>query len=164
MTEEINQAEEIKVEETKAEEGAEEVKVEEGTEEAQVTQKMENVEIPEPPVADANIISAADVKNWCMFCHVSAFCALISVPPVVGPLVIWLIKKDVMPEVDKHGKEAINFQLSMLIYAIVCAITVVGMILIPVVGILWLIFTIMASVKASHGEFYRYPLTIRFLK
>lgn len=106
---------------------------------------------------------------WGMFCHLSTFCAFMGVPlgNIIGPLIIWLIKKEEMPFVDYHGKEALNFQISMAIYSIISLILMVvfiGFVLIFVVLIVDVVLTIMAAVKANNGEYYRYPLTIRFIK
>jgi len=108
-------------------------------------------------------------RTWDLLCHLLALTGLIGVPlgNILGPLVIWLIKKDQLPSVDAHGKESLNFQISMTIYAIVAAISIfaiIGFVLLPAVIITDLILVIIAAVKASNGEFYRYPLTIRFLK
>ena len=93
---------------------------------------------------------------------------------ILGPLVVWLAKRDDSPEIDAHGKESLNFQISMLIYtaglAVVCFIlmfVLVGFLLLPLFGVLHLlnlIFVIIASVKASEGKLYRYPMTIRLVK
>jgi uncharacterized Tic20 family protein len=73
----------------------------------------------------------------------------------IGPLIIWLIKKDTSPYVDAQGKESLNFQLSILIYCFVtCGLA----------GIFGLIMAIIASIKANEGIVYRYPLAIRFIK
>lgn len=106
---------------------------------------------------------------WGMLCHLSAFAFFIlpAFGNIIAPLVIWLIKKQEMPFVDDQGKESLNFQISIWIYMIASAILiliVVGMVLLPAVFIFWFIETIIASVKASNGEAYRYPLTIRFIK
>ncbi|MFD0590528.1 DUF4870 domain-containing protein [Paenibacillus sp. GCM10027627] len=103
-----------------------------------------------------------------MLCHLISLSGFI-VPFgwVLGPLVIWLIKKDRSPYVDAHGKESLNFQISFLIYSIVAGILcliVIGFVLLAIIGILWIIFVILASVKANQGVLYRYPLTIRFFK
>lgn len=85
---------------------------------------------------------------------------------VIAPLILWLWKRETDPAVDAHGKEALNFQISMAIYTIISVIlifAIVGFFLLGIVLVLNLIFTIMAAVKASRGEFYRYPLSIRFL-
>ena len=86
---------------------------------------------------------------------------------IIGPLIIWLIKKDQSAWVDQHGKEALNFQISVAIYAIVAGIltlVVIGILLLIAVGIFSLVMIIIASVKANNGEMYYYPLTIRFIK
>ncbi len=85
----------------------------------------------------------------------------------VAPLVIWLIKKDESEFVDYHGKEALNFQLTMLIVYVVGAIlsTIrVGRCITLAVGVVIIIFSIMAAVAANKGEYYRYPISIRFIK
>ncbi len=86
---------------------------------------------------------------------------------IAGPLVLWLIKKDQNPLLDAHGKAALNFQISWLIYAIISGILIVvliGIVLLPLVLLINLVLTIVGAVKASNGELYRYPLTIRFLQ
>jgi uncharacterized Tic20 family protein len=133
----------------------------------EVTQKMENVNIPNSPPPSGIMISESEVKNWCMFCHASAFIQFFGFPSFIGPLVIWLIKKNEISQVDQHGKEALNFQLSILLYSLICiplCFVLIGFLLLPVIGLLWLIFTIVATVQASDGKLFRYPLTIRFLK
>ncbi|MFW6137482.1 MAG: DUF4870 domain-containing protein [Candidatus Aminicenantaceae bacterium] len=107
-------------------------------------------------------------RNWGMFCHLAALAGFI-VPfgNVIGPLIIWLIKKDESEFVNEQGKESLNFQISFSIYAIVAAILIViviGIILLIGLGIAMLILVIVAAIKASNGEKYSYPLTIRFIK
>jgi hypothetical protein len=97
--------------------------------------------------------------------HLSAFVVFLGIPSVVGPLIAWAIKKD-DPYVDFHGKEAMNFNISFFIYAVVSAILVlalVGLILLPAVALTWFALVIVATVKAGNGEHYRYPFTIRFI-
>jgi uncharacterized Tic20 family protein len=111
----------------------------------------------------------ADARKWASLCHIVALSGLIGngVGFVLGPLVVWLIKKDEYAFVEEQGKEAINFQITMIIAAIVSGIltvVVVGYFLLVVVGVLMIVFPIIASVKTSNGEQYRYPFTIRFLK
>jgi uncharacterized Tic20 family protein len=107
--------------------------------------------------------------QWAMFTHLAAFAGVI-IPyagNVIGPLVMWLIKKDEMPFADDQGKEAINFQISMVIYglvALVLCFVFIGFLLLPVVVIIDVIFTIVATIKASDGIAYRYPMSIRFIK
>ncbi len=115
-----------------------------------------------------------DARMWAMFCHLAGLAGYVMpiVGNIVAPLIIWQIKKDEYPFVDEQGKEAVNFQISMSLYvligAVLCAITCVGAVLIPVVaivvGIFDLVFLLIAAVKANSGRHYRYPLTIRFIK
>jgi uncharacterized Tic20 family protein len=108
-------------------------------------------------------------QNWAMACHLVALSGFI-VPfgNVLGPLVVWLIKKDTMPLVDQHGKEALNFQITVLLAVIISALLVfvlIGFLLLFVVGIGALVLTIMAAVKVSNGELnYRYPFALRLIK
>jgi len=93
---------------------------------------------------------------------------------VVGPLLVWLLKRDESPEIDDQGKESLNFQISMLIYTIllgvVCFIllfVLIGLLLIPLFAVLYIldiVLVIIACIKASEGKLYRYPLTIRLIK
>jgi uncharacterized Tic20 family protein len=110
-----------------------------------------------------------DEQNWAMFCHLAALSGfVIPLGNVLGPVVVWLIKKDTMPLVDRHGKEAINFQITVLIAFVVSAlltVVLIGFLLMAVVGIGALVLTIIATVKVSNGEFeYRYPFALRLLK
>lgn len=79
-------------------------------------------------------------------------------------LIIYLVKKDESSFVTQHAKESLNFQLTMSILAIVLFLTLIGILLLWVVGILVLVFIIVASIKASDKKLYRYPMTIRFIK
>ena len=105
-------------------------------------------------------------RDWAVFTHLSAFSVFIGLPSVVGPLIMWLIRKDQDPFADFHGKEAINFNLSFLLYgiaSIVSMLVLVGFLMLPVVLVTWFVLVIIGTVKASNGEYYRYPFTIRFL-
>jgi len=85
---------------------------------------------------------------------------------ILGPLIVWLIKRGDASEIDAHGKEALNFQISMLIYNLVAGVLcllLIGFALLAVLHILNVVFVIIASLKASEGHMYRYPLTIRLL-
>jgi uncharacterized Tic20 family protein len=114
-----------------------------------------------------------------MFAHLSAILgglltsALGGWGTFLGPLVIWLIKKDEMPFVNDQGKEALNFNITV---AIVCVALLVltfitlgigALLTVPlmiVVGIAWLVFTIIAAIKANEGVAYRYPFALRLIK
>ena len=104
-------------------------------------------------------------QNWGTIAHLSALVMFVGVPSLVGPLIVWLAKKD-DPYVDAHAREALNFNISYLIYAIVAGISVlllIGLLALPFVFIAWLVLVVVAGIRAANGEFYRYPLTIRFL-
>jgi len=104
-----------------------------------------------------------------VLCHASALLGMLFHFPgqLLGPFIVWLLKRGSAPEIDAHGKESLNFQLSMLIYNGVALVLCLVLIGIPILVGLWLVniaLVIVASIKASDGELYRYPLTIRFLK
>lgn len=115
--------------------------------------------------ATAPLASSTDSKNWATLSHLSAFVIFLGIPTVVGPLVAWLIKRD-DPYAEFHAKEALNFNISFLLYGLVAGVSillVVGLLLLPVVVVTWFVLTIRASIKASAGEYYRYPFTLRLV-
>ncbi len=83
---------------------------------------------------------------------------------LIPPLVIYLVKKDESKFVAEHAKEALNFQITMTLIAIGLIITIVGLFLLWVLGIVILILVIVATIKASENKLYRYPLTLRLIK
>jgi uncharacterized Tic20 family protein len=122
-----------------------------------------------PPSKEIN----KDARMWGMICHLAGLAGLV-VPVIgciVGPLIVWQIKKEEFPFVDKQGKEAVNFQISMSLYLLITALVWIPLsfvcigVLIPVaISILDLVFLLIAAIKANNGEHYRYPLAIRFIK
>lgn len=121
-----------------------------------------------PPIP-ADRETNRDARMWAMFSHLAGLAGFVmpAVGCVVGPLVVWLIKKEEFPFVDEQGKEAVNFQISMFIYAFVAGLlwfVCIGIVLLPLVGIIDIVFLIVAAIKANDGQHYRYPLTIRFIK
>lgn len=123
-----------------------------------------------PPAGPHN--ARDDSRNWAIAAHLSALLSLVIGFSFVGPLVIYLAKKD-DPFVRRHAAEALNFNLSVLLYAVVIGIAtfvliffVVGLALIPVLilgFVAWIAFVCLAAVRAGQGEDYRYPLTIRLV-
>jgi len=107
-------------------------------------------------------------KNWAMLCHLTAFTGyFIPFGNIIGPLVIWLIKKGELAVVDENGKESLNFQISMTIYTLIAVFLMfllIGFILMPVCLIANLVLVIVAGVRVNRGDSYRYPWSIRFLK
>ena len=103
-----------------------------------------------------------------MACHLSALAGFVipGLGHVFGPLIVWLIKRGESPEIDAHGKEALNFQISMLLCNVVAGVlclVLIGFFLLAALHILNVIFVLIAAVKASEGQMYRYPLTLRFI-
>lgn len=122
-----------------------------------------------PPLPPAPMSpSDSDARMWAMLAHLSALTGMFTViGSVVGPLIVWQIQKDKSAYVDYHGKEALNFQITMAIafaVSFVLMFVLIGFVLIWILGAVWLVFTIIAAVKANNGEYYRYPLTVRFIK
>lgn len=112
--------------------------------------------------------STPESRMWAMLAHLSALSGfVIPFGSIIGPLIIWLIKRDEMSFVDDQAKEALNFNISIAIYGLVSAVlilVVVGFLMLAVIGIVWLVFTVVAAVKANEGVAYRYPLTLRLVK
>jgi uncharacterized Tic20 family protein len=110
-----------------------------------------------------------DERMWAMFCHLSTLSGLV-IPfgSILGPLIIWLIKREEYGLVHDQGREALNFQLTMLIgYLIsiplifVCGIGIATLVLLSIFD---LVFVIIATIKANEGVCYRYPMCIRFIR
>lgn len=103
-----------------------------------------------------------------MMLHLSLLAGYVSVGAgFIAPILIWMLKKEEYPELDVHGKNAINWLISHLIYGVVCAVLVlfaIGIPLIIALGIVSIVFPIMAGLKAQKGEVWTYPITIQFLK
>ena len=112
--------------------------------------------------------SSTSVRTWCILAHATALVGFL-VPVaghIVGPLIVWLAKRQDSPEIDAHGKESMNFQISMLIWNVIAGILCLVLIGIPILillHILNIIFVIVASIQASEGKLYRYPLAIRLI-
>jgi uncharacterized Tic20 family protein len=106
-------------------------------------------------------------KTWGMACHLAALAGFVfPFDNIIGPLVVWLMKKNDSAFIDDQGKESLNFQISASIYMLVAALSMfvlVGFILLPAVVLATLIMTIIGAIRANNGEQYRYPLTIRFV-
>src|SRR5437762_13030575 len=123
---------------------------------------------PSPASSQPATSTSSEVCTWCVLCHASALLGLFFhfFGHLLGPLIVWLIKREMSPEIDANGKESLNFQISMLIYDVIAGILCIVLIGIPILIALWVlntVFVIIASVKASEGTLYRYPFTIRFI-
>lgn len=106
-------------------------------------------------------------KTMNMLCHLLALSGFfVPLGSVIGPLIIWLVKKDEIESVDRHGRAALNFQLTMLIVYVVCFILLfvaIGAILLPIAALFSFIMIIVASIKAYEGKEVSYPFSIKFL-
>ncbi len=109
---------------------------------------------------------STESRNWATLTHLSAFVTFFGIPSLVGPLVAWVLKKDEDPFVADQAKEALNFNVSFLIYGVVAALSIlllVGILLLPAVLVTWFVLVIQGAVRASKGEYYRYPFTMRLI-
>ena len=129
--------------------------------------------IAPPPVPPGT--PGAEERQWAMFGHLSSLTGVLTggIGNIVGPLVIWAIKKDTMPFVADQAKEALNFNITLLIAGIALAILTfatfgLGAIIAGPVGLVlavaWLVFTVIAGLKANEGVAYRYPFALRLVK
>jgi len=118
---------------------------------------------------------SSDERLWALFGHLSAFSAFIvtGLGCILGPLVIWLIKRDSMPFAADQAKEALNFNITVALACVALWIVTIatfgiGILLTLPLGIAlaiaWIVFTIIAAVKANEGVAYRYPVTLRLVK
>lgn len=109
-----------------------------------------------------------ELKTYCMLMHLSQFAGyIIPFGGLIMPIVMWTTNKDQSEVIDQHGKNIVNWMISLIIYAViggVLAFIIVGIFVLIAVGICSIIFTIMGAVKASNNEIYKYPLTIDFIK
>ena len=131
------------------------------------------IQPPTPIAPPPNPESQA--RTWNMFCHLSALAGfVIPFGNILGPLLVWQIKKHEIPSVELHGKAALNFQITVLMAmiagvaaAVLLSFFCVGFLLFPVVmliGLAGVVFAIIAGIKANNGEDYKYPYSIEFVK
>ncbi len=110
----------------------------------------------------AAVEPSKDAKMWAMLCHLLAIFT-----GFIAPLIIWLMKKEEEPFIDAHGKQALNWQFTVLIALIVSGLTwflCIGVFLTPAIYVCNIVFCIIASIKANNGESYKYPIAIPFFK
>ena len=116
----------------------------------------------EPPSLPSDPVPTQDEKNLGLIMHVLSLVGF----SLIGPLIVWLVKKDESAFINAQGRELLNFQLSFLIYAIVCiplCFVLIGIPLLIIVGLASFILTIIGLVKATEGKIYRFPATIKML-
>ncbi len=110
-----------------------------------------------------------EARQWAMGCHLIALVGLLGngIGFVLGPLIMWLLKREDHPFIDEQGKESLNFQITMFIALAVSGLLTlvfIGFVLLFIVGIIMTIFPIIGAIKANEGIHYRYPFSIRFIK
>jgi uncharacterized Tic20 family protein len=133
---------------------------------------------PSPPPDEVRSAApTGDPQTWRVLAHASALIQFVGIPSFVGPLVVWLLRRD-DPLVEPDAREALNFQLSLGVYFVVgivvaflAAITIVGLLLsalivafLVVLVVAEIVFAILGTMAASRGEFYRYPLNLNLIK
>ena len=124
----------------------------------------------EPNVgAVTSTLPTQDERTWGMIAHLSAFAGLLLpfAGTALGPLVVWLIKRENSEFVADQGKESLNFNITVLIASVVCAVLIfvaVGILLSAALFVYWFIVTIIAGIKASEGIRYRHRFTLRLVK
>ena len=118
----------------------------------------------DPVQQPAAVVVPKEALTWGMLCHLSALAWFLPFGHVLGPLMVWLLKKEDHPFIDEQGKESLNFQISMTIYALLAAITVIGLPIAAIIFVADVALTIVASIRTSNAEPYRYPLTLRLVR
>lgn len=122
-----------------------------------------------PPAARHRDAAATDSeRTYTLFMHLAGLLGFVVFVPVVPTLIMWAVKKERSPFIDDHGREAMNAQISYLIYTLglmaisplTCWVSLAAAGLMPIAA---LVFTILAAVSASKGEYHRYPATLRMI-
>jgi uncharacterized Tic20 family protein len=112
--------------------------------------------------------SDIETRRWAAATHIAAIAGyVIPFGNIIGPLLVWQLKKEDGQLIDDQGKESVNFQITVSIAMLVSALLtliLIGFLLIFVIGLGALILVVIAAIKANDGEAYRYPLTLRFIK
>jgi uncharacterized Tic20 family protein len=120
------------------------------------------------PATEPTGVPTQDERTWGMVAHLAALGFFI-VPfgNIIGPLVVWLAKRDHSAFVAMHAKEALNFNITILIGGLVCLVLLafsIGILFGALLFVFWLVLTIIAALKANEGAAYRYPFTLRLVK
>jgi uncharacterized Tic20 family protein len=121
-------------------------------------------------MSDVSITSpSVEERNWAVLAHLSALLGLVvwAAGILLGPLIVWLVKRDTLPFVNDQAREALNFQITVFLAGIVCTALIfllIGIPLLVALGLFDLVFVIIAAVKANEGVAYRYPICLRLIK
>lgn len=115
-----------------------------------------------------SVVASKEQRTWAMLCHLSALAGfIIPMGSIIGPLIVWLVKKEEMPLVAEHGLKSLNFQITMLIAYVICFIlmfVVIGVILLPLLAIFSFIMVVVGAIKANDGKPFSYPLSLNLIK
>ena len=119
--------------------------------------------------ATPGTVPTENERTWGMLAHLSALAGLVMplVGIVLGPLLVWLTRRDESEFVAAHAKEALNFNISVLLGALACMLLMlvfVGFLLGTALVVAWLVMMLIAAIKASEGQSYRYPFSLRLVK
>ncbi len=136
---------------------------------AEALRELKELRPPRPKLASSGRLRGASLtesdRNFAIGMHLSPLLTIVGLFPLslLAPLVIWLVRRQQSVFDDDHGREIINFVLSFLLWHLVAGITVVGLIFLPVLWVVAIVSCIRGAIAAGNGEYFRYPMTIRFL-
>lgn len=119
-----------------------------------------------PPGWGPRPMTPGEERTWGSAAHWSAFVGAFVALAFLGPLLVLLLKGNESAYVRRQAVESLNFQISMFIYAVVSGVLVlvlVGLLMLMVVGLVWVVFTLIGTIRSTNGEEYRYPLTLRLI-
>jgi len=111
---------------------------------------------------------SAEARQWAMLCHFAAFFGLVfPFGNLLGPLVVWQLKRESHPYVDAQGKEALNFQITLSLALMLCGLLawlLIGFPLMALVSVVGLVLTVLGGIRANEGKPWRYPFCLRLLR
>ena len=120
-----------------------------------------------PPPDKPTYVPTEDERTWALLAHLSGLIAmLLGGLCFLGPLIVWLVKKDQSPFVADQAKEALNFQIAVFIALLISAVSTlacIGFILLPIVMIGGIVYAVIGGMEANKGVYYRYPYTFRLI-
>jgi uncharacterized protein len=121
------------------------------------------------PTSTPHRVPSESERTWAMLAHLAALAGIVVwlVGAILGPLVVWLVRRDESEFVAEHAREALNFNITVAIGAVMCgllALVFIGFILGAALFIAWLVLTLVAAIRASEGQHYRYPVSLRLVK
>ena len=125
---------------------------------------MSSSQVQAPPPTTPTLMTENEARNWAMFAHLSSFIGyVIPFGNIFGPLIIWIAKREQSDLVNDQGREALNFQITMIILTFLFIVTIVGWLLLLPLAIFDIVITILAGLAANRGEKYRYPICFRLI-